>query len=89
MSIDVWSIGMNYLKVHKRTRIHINRIDLNIVTMRHVGSKYASVNIYVNIFKLLHLDIFFCTLLPLIPTRKRKVNDAKKCCHLYLRINNL
>ena len=30
---------------------HIDRADLNIVTTRHIGSKYADVSPYGNIFK--------------------------------------
>ena len=55
---------------------YIDRADLNIVTMRHIGSKYADVSPQGNIFKVLLSELVF---LPLIQTRKRKVSDDDKC----------
>ena len=54
----------------------IDRSDLNSVSMRHIGSKYADVSPYGNIFKLL---LSCLLLLPLIQTRKRKVSEDDKC----------
>ena len=48
---------------------HIERADLNIVTTRHIGSKYADVKLFLS--ELL--------LLPVIQARKRKVSDDDKC----------
>ena len=40
---------------------HIDRADLNIVTTRHIGSKYADVSPYGNIFKVLLSELIFTT----------------------------
>ena len=60
---------------------HIDRADLNIVTMRHIGSKYADVSPYYNTFKLLLSELL---LLPLIQARKRKVSDDDKCYNFHI-----
>ena len=60
---------------------HVDRADLDIVTMRHIGSKYADVSPQGNIFKVLLSELVF---LPLIQTRKRKVSDDDKCYNFHI-----